>query len=300
MKCKCKDCGKTIDQDAMEPALVVNPTDPEHCFVLCEKCREKRGFTIIGCEHCTDLTEAIRLQEAESPEGFTPCPSCGNDIYTGMPKAEYKTVRCHKCGKIIHNPEEDGRILNEGTANEHIVCEPCFDSMWDMSQIVKCESCGCWYENGTLSKDPDVEDFTPCPKCGADVCEGYTRKDAIELMLERRQKERPRTPQMPAYRENAEAVIFELANIITENHHLRKENSDLRLRVAKLEALEEGKRTGDYSKYEFLADIETQNMSFDLHRASGWISSVERVDDWEQKLSEFMHRRKMEEKYGKY
>lgn len=300
MKCKCKDCGKTIEQDAMEPAFVVNPADPEHCFVLCEECREKRGFTIISCEHCTELSEAVRLQETNSPEGFTPCPSCGHDVYSGKQKEDYTAVKCRKCGKIIHLPDEDGRVINEGLASEYIVCEPCFDSMWDLNQIVKCDGCGRWYENGALVKDPDVADFTPCPNCGVDVCEGYSRADAIELMRERQQCKAPRTPQIPQYRENAEAVIFELANIITENHHLRKENSDLRLRVAKLEALEEGKRTGDYAKYDFLAEIEAQNMSFDLHRASGWISSAERVDDWEQKLAEFMHRRKREKNYGEY
>ena len=289
MKCQCTDCKKTIDQEAFEPAMVVNSADPKNSFVLCKSCLEKRGNGIVACRNCTDLTEVFRLEHKKKPLGFTPCPSCGKDVYTAQLAEEYKTARCKECNTVIFDQEEDVRIINEGTDKEYVACEPCFDSMWDMNAITKCSGCGRWYENGVLHTDPNVEDFTPCPVCGLDIIEGYSKEEAMSRMNERKAKTPVKSLHEAQHRrESAEAMILEVADIVMENRSLQKENSNLRLRIATLEALVAAMRPGgDYAKYEFLANIETQNITHDLHKAAGYVSTARRVDDWEQKLAEF-------------
>lgn len=185
MKCTCRDCGKVMDQERGEVINIVNPWIPDEGYDLCDTCLEKHGEAIISCEHCTDLTERKFLSAKLVPLGFVECPGCGHDVFTGKTAIEYKTMTCKKCGRLIFDPENKARILNEGQEDECYACNICFDAMWEEGSITKCEGCGTWFEVTTLHRDAEVEDFLPCPVCGHDVCEGYTREEAIALMNER-------------------------------------------------------------------------------------------------------------------
>lgn len=186
MKCTCRDCGKIMDQDKGMGVNIINPWIPDKGFSLCDDCREKHGDNIVSCEHCTDLTERKFLSAKLVPLGFTACPGCGRDIFTGKSAIEYETMTCKKCGRLILDPDNEARVLNGGTENECYACNTCFDSMWEDGSITKCEGCGTWFEVGNLHGDSEVEDFMPCPVCGKDICEGYTREEAAAQMAERK------------------------------------------------------------------------------------------------------------------
>lgn len=79
---------------------------------------------------------------------------------------------CKKCGCTI--PEGEERVINEGTDRVYHVCELCHDSMWDRDEIIKCFSCGAWYDNDVLQNIGMIggDSFVPCPACGNDIVDG--------------------------------------------------------------------------------------------------------------------------------
>ena len=93
----------------------------------------------------------------------------------------------------------------------------------------------------------------------------------------------------PTWCEHAELenAVLELADIIRENRMLRKENSDLRLRLAANDALIASFAGHDSGEYEFLSEIIRKNNSVDLCRGAGWETSEERVDNWEKELERY-------------
>ena len=56
-----------------------------------------------------------------------------------------KIFKCTECGKPFTLDDcelPDPRTINDGTKTERIVCDSCFESMWDNGDIVNCISCG--------------------------------------------------------------------------------------------------------------------------------------------------------------
>lgn len=89
----------------------------------------------------------------------------------------------------------------------------------------------------------------------------------------------------------AERVVLDLADMIRENRMLKKENSDLRLRLAASEALIASFAGHDSGEYEFLSEIIRRNGSVDLCNSAGWGTSEERIDDWESRLERYREER---------
>lgn len=85
---------------------------------------------------------------------------------------------CKLCKRIIK--DDSFHIINADTNREFVVCEDCFGSMWEYSEITLCEPCGTWHENDMIISDPDIPDFAPCPSCGMDVISGRSRVEAID------------------------------------------------------------------------------------------------------------------------
>ena len=79
--------------------------------------------------------------------------------------------------------------------------------------------------------------------------------------------------------------------MIRENWMLKKENSDLRIRLAASEALIESFAGHDNGEYEFLSEIIRKNGTVDLCRSAGWETSEDRVDDWESELERYREKR---------
>lgn len=211
-----------------------------------------------------------------------------------MENEKVKPCTCKACGGPAMKDEYDFEhsVINPGTEAEYRLCNSCFDAKWDTNEITKCAGCGAWWDTGFVARDPDVDDFAACPECGKDICEGYSREEAIRLMEERKPSFPPRRrleQWESGFAKNAQEMILEIAEIIRENRRLRFENNELRLHIAVVEAQVEAMDPGgDMDKFMFLSDIEVQNATYKLHKASGFVSSVEYIDDWEQKLAEFM------------
>lgn len=87
-------------------------------------------------------------------------------------------MTCKICNALISD-EDCERKINAETDSEFVVCESCFDSMWENDEITKCVTCGEWYQSEMLIPNMDVTEFTPCPSCGNDIVEGYDREEAI-------------------------------------------------------------------------------------------------------------------------
>ena len=66
---------------------------------------------------------------------------------------------CDECGAKVY---DDGsytpgyRILNDETPSRRIVCEDCFDALWEAGKISQCEACGEWFDYGLLHDEPIV------------------------------------------------------------------------------------------------------------------------------------------------
>lgn len=87
--------------------------------------------------------------------------------------------------------------------------------------------------------------------------------------------------------EENENLILELGKLIRENKILRRENSDLRLRLAADDAFISSLSSGDAGEYEFLNEIIRKNGLVDLCRSAGWKTSEDRVENWEIELERF-------------
>lgn len=248
MKCKCRDCGRVIDQDAGEEVCIVNPCVADESFDLCSDCLEQQGDSIVSCEGCTERIERRLLTARLVPSGFVECPYCNRDVFSGRTLKEYAKATCSECGRPIRDPYEE-RVINFGLPEARKICNSCFGSMWDAGTITKCESCGEWYEPRLLHGAEDIDDFMPCPSCGKDVCEGYTREEAAQLMNER--KEVGSIDKL--YTENATLRwrLFQLKSQISgstsvnEATYLVAENEKLRRACASCEALLEELRELD-------------------------------------------------------
>lgn len=90
---------------------------------------------------------------------------------------------CSECGKQLEGDELfDYRVINAGLPQERRVCNECFDSLWEDYKIVLCENCGDWFDN-ELTRDEALSErltFNPCPACGHDMIEGYTRQEMLD------------------------------------------------------------------------------------------------------------------------
>ena len=93
------------------------------------------------------------------------------------------TYECSECGAKVHddgsyNPEY--RVINEDTDKRRIVCQDCFDALWEAGKIIQCEACGEWFDYDLLHDEQIGNDtFTACPGCGCDIVEGDTKEHRI-------------------------------------------------------------------------------------------------------------------------
>lgn len=90
---------------------------------------------------------------------------------------------CSECGEPVYDDGSyvpDYRILNDETPSRRIVCENCFDALWEAGKISQCEACGEWFDYSLFHDELIGDDmFTACPACGRDVIEGDTREHRI-------------------------------------------------------------------------------------------------------------------------
>lgn len=97
-----------------------------------------------------------------------------------------KIFKCAECGNPFTLDDcelPEPRTINDGTEHERIVCDSCFESMWDNGDIVNCISCGGWFEPSVApSYAEEIGDdiFTQCPNCGKDMIDGRTREEFLE------------------------------------------------------------------------------------------------------------------------
>lgn len=97
-----------------------------------------------------------------------------------------KIFKCTECGKTFTLDDcelPEPRTINDGTEHERIVCDSCFESMWDNGDIVNCISCGGWFEPSVApSYAEEIGDdiFTQCPNCSKDMIDGRTREEFLE------------------------------------------------------------------------------------------------------------------------
>lgn len=81
-----------------------------------------------------------------------------------------------------------------------------------------------------------------------------------------------------------EEMILGMARVVRECRLLRKENNDLRLKVARHEAFCDSLVTSKpcaQQRYQILMDIEEQNRTADLCDSMGWETNRDYIDDWE-------------------
>lgn len=93
--------------------------------------------------------------------------------------------KCAECGADMVSGGFE-RTINEGTPEERIICEQCFDDMWDKNRITMCNNCGRWFDVGQIHSIGEIggDTFAPCPFCGHDIVDG----DSVE---DRKANERP-------------------------------------------------------------------------------------------------------------
>lgn len=95
-----------------------------------------------------------------------------------------KIFKCTECGKpfTLDDCELPGlRTINDGTKHERIVCDTCFDNMWDDDYLLHCDNCGIWFENKFIhGENVGGYSFAPCPKCDRDIIDGMTREELLD------------------------------------------------------------------------------------------------------------------------
>lgn len=97
-----------------------------------------------------------------------------------------KILKCTECGKPFTLDDcelPEPRTINDGTKHERIVCDSCFDLMWDNGDIVNCVNCGNWFEPSAISFHTEKignDIFAECPNCGHDMIDGRTREEFLE------------------------------------------------------------------------------------------------------------------------
>ena len=95
-----------------------------------------------------------------------------------------KIFKCTECGKPFTLDDcelPEPRTINDDTKNERIVCDTCFDNMWDNDDLTHCDNCGIWFENKLIHEEIiDDHCFAPCPKCDRDIIDGMTREEILD------------------------------------------------------------------------------------------------------------------------
>ena len=95
-----------------------------------------------------------------------------------------KIYKCTECGKTFTLDDcelPDPRTINDGTEHERIVCDTCFDNMWDNDDLTHCGNCGIWFENKLIHEEIIGDyGFAPCPDCDRDIIDGMTRAEHSE------------------------------------------------------------------------------------------------------------------------
>lgn len=89
--------------------------------------------------------------------------------------------KCAECGADMVSGGFE-RTINEGTPEERIICEQCFDDMWDKNQITMCNNCGRWFDVDQIHSIGEIggDTFAPCPFCGHDIVDGESVEDRKE------------------------------------------------------------------------------------------------------------------------
>ena len=95
-----------------------------------------------------------------------------------------KIYKCTECGKTFTLDDcelPEPRTINDYTKHERIVCDTCFDNMWDNDYLIHCDNCGIWFENKFIHGETVGDySFAPCPGCGRDIIDGMTREECLE------------------------------------------------------------------------------------------------------------------------
>lgn len=101
--------------------------------------------------------------------------------------AKMDHIICKTCGKVISEDKfEIDFPVNVGTDSEYDQCEVCHDASVESGEIIQCQSCGEWFTPNKLHDEriTDKHTFTPCPYCGDDFFEGYSRDELTEGLVE--------------------------------------------------------------------------------------------------------------------
>ena len=84
-----------------------------------------------------------------------------------------KIYKCSECGKTFTLDDcelSEPRTINDDTEHERIVCDTCFDNMWDNDDLTHCDNCGIWFENKFIHEEIVGDySFAPCPECGRET-----------------------------------------------------------------------------------------------------------------------------------
>ena len=98
-----------------------------------------------------------------------------------------KTIfKCTECGKAftLDDCEFEPHTINEGTKSKRIVCDSCFDDIWQKNSVVSCLNCGEWFDNDipelATGERIGKQLFFACPNCGHDVGDGCSRGEYLE------------------------------------------------------------------------------------------------------------------------
>ena len=67
-----------------------------------------------------------------------------------------KIFKCTECSKPFTLDDcelPEPRTINDDTEQERIVCDTCFDNMWDNDDLTHCDNCGIWFENKLIHEE---------------------------------------------------------------------------------------------------------------------------------------------------
>ena len=89
-------------------------------------------------------------------------------------------MKCAFCGKEI-DELDFAREINPSTPKAYHVCELCYDDLCVNNEVVACFSCGAAFDAGfeIAAEHFGEQSFYPCPSCGNDITEGFSRSEAI-------------------------------------------------------------------------------------------------------------------------
>ena len=73
-----------------------------------------------------------------------------------------KIFKCTECGKTFTLDDcelPEPRTINDDTEQERIICDTCFDNMWDNDDLTHCDNCGIWFENKLIHEEIIISPF---------------------------------------------------------------------------------------------------------------------------------------------